>query len=352
MNELMDKLCKTGSIKQSSILSESKFFNEKDMVQTDIPSLNIALSGSVDGGLTPGITFIAGPSKTYKTLMSLRLVTAYLNKYKDAVCIFYDSEFGTSNEYLQLQGVDTSRVVHIPVTDVEQFKFDIVAKLKEINDKDHVIFFVDSIGNMASKKEIEDAIEEKSVADMSRAKAVKSVFRMITPHLTLKNIPMICINHVYMEIGMYPKAIMGGGTGPLYSANTVWLITKAQEKSGTELEGFTFTINIEKSRFVEEKAKIPLRVTFDNGIDYYSGLLDIALESGHIVKPSNGWYQLKGSVDKVREKNTGALLDVCLQDPEFKMFIENKYRLVKKYNKSGALSSNSSTDVFEVIADE
>lgn len=210
-NDLLERLKKLGSIKNSEILSQSKFFNEKDMIPTDNPSLNIALSGSVNGGLTPGVTFIAGPSGTYKTLMCLKLVSSYLNFHKDAICIFYDSEFGSSNEYLSAQGVDTDRVIHIPTTDIEEFKFDIVQKLKGINDGDHVIFLIDSIGNMASRKEVEDALEEKSVADMSRAKAMKSVFRMITPHITTKNIPLICVNHTYQEIGLYPKTIMSGG---------------------------------------------------------------------------------------------------------------------------------------------
>lgn len=130
--------------------------------------------------------------------------------------------------------------------------------------------------------------------------------------------------HYILENG-----VVSHNTGPRYSANQVWIITKAQEKSGTELEGFTFTINIDKSRFVREKSKIPLKVTFENGIDYYSGLLDLALESGHIIKPSNGWYQLKDTVDKFREKDTGPLLDQCLKDNTFLEFIENKYKLVK-----------------------
>ena len=56
------------------------------------------------------------------------------------------------------------------------------------------------MGNLASKKEVEDAEAGKSVADMSRAKAFKSLFRMVTPHLTLKDIPLIVVNHTYKEI--------------------------------------------------------------------------------------------------------------------------------------------------------
>ena len=58
-------------------------------------------------------------------------------------------------------------------------------------------------------EEVEDALEGKSVADMSRAKQVKSLFRMVTPHLNIKDISMVVVNHTYKEIGMFPKDIVG-----------------------------------------------------------------------------------------------------------------------------------------------
>ena len=158
-----------------------------------------------------------------------------------------------------------------------------------------MIIVLDSIGNLASKKEVEDALEGKSVADMSRAKQVKSLFRMVTPHLTLKNIPMVVVNHTYKEIGMFPKDIVGGGTGSYYSADNIYILGRQQEKDGTEIVGYNFIINVEKSRYVKEKSKIPVSVAFEGGINKYSGLLDIALDGGFVTKPANGWY---AKVDK------------------------------------------------------
>ena len=88
---------------------------------------------------------------------------------------------------------------------------------------------IDSIGNLASKKEVEDALDQKSVADMSRAKQIKSLFRMVTPHLTLKDIPTVVVNHTYKEIGMFPKDIVGGGTGSYYSADNIYILGRQQE---------------------------------------------------------------------------------------------------------------------------
>ncbi len=307
---IMDKLKKNSKVKESSILSESKFFTEKDMVATDVPMMNVALSGSVDGGLAPGLTVLAGPSKHFKTSFGLIMAAAYLKKYKDAVLLFYDSEFGSPQSYFEQYDIDTERVLHTPVTNVEELKFDLIGQLEELDRKDKVVVMIDSVGNLASKKELEDAINEKSVADMSRAKALKGLFRMTTPYLNMKDIPLIAVNHTYMEIGMFPKAVVSGGTGIYYSADNIWILGRRQNKQGTEVTGYDFVINVEKSRYVKEKSKIPISVSWSGGVERYSGLLDVALAGSFVAKPSNGWYsrvdkstgEFIGS--KVREKET------------------------------------------------
>lgn len=208
---LADKLRKNSKIKLTSVLEDSVLFNKKDCFSTKFPSINIALSGSLDGGMQPGFLQIAGPSKHFKSSIALEIASAYLQKYKDAIILFYDSEFGSTKAYFQKAGIDISRVVHTPITNIEELKFDIMAQLEQITRGEKVFILIDSIGNLASKKEVEDALKENSAADMSRAKQLKSLFRMITPHLVLKDIPMVGINHTYKEIGMFPKDVVGGG---------------------------------------------------------------------------------------------------------------------------------------------
>jgi hypothetical protein len=225
-----------------------------------------------------------------------------------------------------------------------------MAQLTQLERGDKLIIVIDSIGNLASKKEVEDALAEKSVADMSRAKQVKSLFRMVTPHLSLKDIPMIVVNHTYMEIGMFPKAIVGGGTGSYYSADNIFIIGRQQEKDGTEVTGYNFIINVEKSRYVKEKSKIPVSVSFDGGISTWSGLLDLALESKHVVKPKNGWYQRVDSDGVIEEKNhrekdtdTKDFWMPILKQKSFRDFIENKYRVA-----SGEIMTSNIDETFDV----
>ena len=334
---IMDKLKKNSRIKETSILSESKFFNEKDMVQTSVPMINVALSGNIDGGLTPGLTVLAGPSKHFKTSFALIMASAYLKKYKDAVILFYDSEFGSPQEYFQQFDIDTSRVLHTPITNVEELKFDLINQLEAIERGDKVIVVIDSVGNLASKKELEDAINEKSVADMSRAKALKGLFRMCTPYLNMKDIPLVAINHTYMEIGLFPKAIVSGGTGIYYSADNIWILGRQQDKQGTEIKGYHFVINVEKSRYVKEKSKIPISVSWEGGVQKWSGLLDVALEGGYVQKPSNGWYcrvdRATGELvdPKVREKDTleEAFWKPIFENTDFKDYVSSRYSIVR-----------------------
>lgn len=195
---MMERLKKNSKIKEASVLSESKFFTKKDMITTPIPALNVALSGRLDGGLTPGLSLFCGPSKHFKSLFCLILAKAYMDKYPESVLVFYDCEFGTPEAYFDSLNMDKSRILHTPIMNMEEFKFDVINHLENITRGDKVIFVIDSLGNMSSKKEIDDAKSGNSAQDMSRAKAMKSLFRMITPYLVKFDIPMVAVNHVYM----------------------------------------------------------------------------------------------------------------------------------------------------------
>jgi hypothetical protein len=181
---------------------------------------------------------------------------------------------------------------------------------------------------------------------MTRAKQIKSLFRMVTPHLTLKDIPMVVVNHTYMEIGMFPKAIVGGGTGSYYSADNIYILGRQQEKDGADLVGYNYIINVEKSRYVREKARIPVTVRFDGGVSRYSGLLDMALESGHVIKPSNGWYSRvntdTGEVEakkwRLADTDSAEFWSSILEQTSFKDWVRENYSF-------GAISTEAEEDV-------
>ena len=341
----MNKLKKNSKLKATEILSRSKFFTEKDMVPTDVPMVNVALSGSIDGGITSGITVLAGPSKHFKTSFALLMASAYLQAKPESVVLFYDSEFGSPQTYFEQFGIDPERVLHTPITNIEELKFDIVAQLEELDRNDDVIVVIDSIGNLASKKELDDALNEKAVADMSRAKALKGLFRIITPYLAMKNIPLLAVNHTYKEIGLFPRDIVGGGTGIMYSSDNVWIIGRQQEKQGQEVVGYNFIVNVEKSRYVKEKSKIPIGVSWEGGVQKYSGLLEVALIGGYVDKPSNGWYQrvdlttgeVIGSKLRLKDTMTADFWEPILETTDFPEFLKKTYKI--GYNAPAIVNS-------------
>lgn len=335
MSALLSKLKKNTTSKFTDVLPNSEIYNGTEQIPTSIPLLNIALSGDLDVGFKPGIIGISGPSRHFKTGYLLQMAAAFQRKYADGVILFLDSEFGSPATYFEASGVDVNRVVHVPVTNLEEMTFELMQQIDGLARNDHVMIAIDSIGNVASKKEVENALESKGTKDMTRAQVMKSMFRQVTPLARMKNIPIVFINHIYMEMGNYPKAIMSGGQGPMLAADTIFIIGRSQEKDGTELEGYTFTINVEKSRFVKEKSKIPITVTFEGGLNRWSGLLDLAKELKFAGSPSMGWYQMIDQATgeyvgpKVRkaQTETDEFLGVLLKDDKFKQAVRERFQL-------------------------
>lgn len=299
MSALLARLKKSSVVDRASELGKSELFKNKNFIKTHVPMMNLAFSGKLHGGFANGLIQLAGPSKHFKSNMALVLVRAFQDKYEDGIVIFYDSEFGSSEAYFEAAGVDVDRVLHVPLLNIEEFKMDCVKQLDELGKDDRVMILVDSVGNLASKKELDDALDGKSVADMTRAKQLKACFRMITPYLTLKNVAMVCINHSYQTQEMYSKTVVSGGTGIEYSSNTIMTIGKRQVKKETELLGWEFIMNANKSRYIKEQSKIPITVTYECGISQWSGLMDVALATGWVTKPKNGWYT-RPSLDGVK----------------------------------------------------
>ena len=345
---LRDKLLKNTTIKKTATLQNSMVYGPQHVVPTKIPMLNVAFSGSVTGGIVPGLTMFAGPSKHFKTGFSLTCGKAFLDAHDDGIILFYDSEFGTPQGYFDTFGIDPQKVVHSPITDIEQLKFDIMQQLDGIEESDHIMIIVDSVGNLASKKEVDDAMDGKAVADMTRAKQMKSLWRLVTPHLTLKGVPMIAVNHTYKEIGLYPKDIVSGGTGGIYSADNIFILGRQQDKnkSDPDIKGYHFIINVEKSRFTKEKSKIPILVSWDGGINRWSGLLEQALEHGSVTKTKPGYYMVTTPETKftkeLREKDitlNGGLWREVLADTDLAAFIQKKFGIA-----SGSIMHDEDTE--------
>ena len=262
---------------------------------------NGLVSGSIFGGVSSNkITAVAGESSTGKTFFSLAIVKNFLDNDPNAYCLYFDTESAITKSLLEDRGVDTSRLVVINVVTIEQFRtkalkaVDIYLKSKT-EERKPCMFVLDSLGMLSTEKEINDALEDKQVRDMTKSQLVKGAFRMLTLKLGQANIPMIVTNHTYDVIGAYvPTKEMGGGSGLKYASSTIIYLTKKKEKDGKDVIGNLIKAKTAKSRLSKENKDVTVRLFYDDrGLDKYYGLLDLG-EIGGLWKNVAGRYEMNG----------------------------------------------------------
>jgi len=271
-------------------------------IDTGSYSFNALLSGSIYGGL-PGnrITAIAGEAATGKTFFALGVVKSFLEMDKDAGVIFFESENAISKDMVESRGVDSTRLVVMPVATVQEFRAQSIKILDKYieqpeGERKPMMFVLDSLGMLSTTKEMEDTAAGKETRDMTRSQIVKSTFRVLTLKLGQAKVPMIMTNHTYDVIGsMFPQKEMGGGSGLKYAASSIIYLGKRKEKIGTEVVGNIIHCKTYKSRITKENAKIDVKLTYKEGLDRHYGLLELAEEAGIFKKVSTRFETPDGS---------------------------------------------------------
>ena len=268
-------------------------------VETGSYIFNALVSGSVFGGVSGNkITAIAGESSTGKTFFSLAVVKNFLDTHPDGYCLYFDTEAAVSKSLLQGRGLDINRIVVVNVVTIEEFRskalkaVDLYLKKKE-GERKPCMFVLDSLGMLSTEKEIEDALNDKQVRDMTKSQLVKGAFRMLTLKLGQAKIPMIVTNHTYDVVGSYvPMKEMSGGSGLKYAASSIIYLSKKKEKDGTEVVGNIIKCKTQKSRLSKENKEVEVRLYYDErGLDKYYGLLDLA-EKYEIFKKVGTRYDI------------------------------------------------------------
>ena len=276
---------------------------------------NALISGSIHGGFSGNkITAIAGESSTGKTFFSLAVVKNFLSQNDSGVVLYFDTESAITKTLLEERDIDTSRVVVLNVVTIEEFRtkalqcIDKYLKMEK-DERQPMMFVLDSLGMLSTEKEITDALADKNVRDMTKSQLVKGAFRMLTLKLGQADVPLIVTNHTYDVIGSYvPTKEMGGGSGLKYAASTIIYLSKSKEKDGKEIIGNIIKAKTHKSRLSKENQTVGVRLFYDSrGLDRYYGLLELG-EEGGLWKNVAGRYDM-GDGKKVYAK-------AILADPE------------------------------------
>ena len=342
----LKEIIKSSGNEYASIVSEGVAAGDVDtFVDTGSYIFNALLSGSLYGGLPKNkITAIAGESATGKTYFALGMVKQFLEDHPDAAVIYFESESAISKEMIEDRGIDSSRMIIVPVVTVQDFRTQSVSILDRYletpeDDRPPMMFVLDSLGMLSTTKEIEDTAEGKETRDMTRSQIVKGAFRVLTLKLGRAGVPMLVTNHTYDVIGsMFPQKEMGGGSGLKYAASSIIYLSKKKEKEGTEVVGNIIHCKNAKSRLTVENRMVDVRLTYDKGLDKYYGLLDLAVAFGVFEKSStriklpNGKTEFGKTINNNPEKYVTD--DVMAQLEE----------IVKQYFKYGNKTRTDNTE--------
>jgi len=279
----------------------SDISDNEQYIDTGSLVFNGLVSGSIFGGVSANkITAIAGESSTGKTFFSLAVVKNFLDTNPSAYALYFDTESSITKPLLESRGIDLTRLVVLNVVTIEEFRtralkaVDIYLKTPE-EERKPCLFVLDSLGMLSTEKEINDALNDKQVRDMTKSQLVKGAFRMLTLKLGQANIPLLVTNHTYDVIGSYvPTKEMGGGSGLKYAASTIIYLTKKKEKDGKEVIGNIIKAKTHKSRLSKENKQVEIRLYYDErGLDKYYGLLELG-EVGGMWKNVAGRYEING----------------------------------------------------------
>ena len=292
----LDTVIKDSGNEFASIVSEGVAAGDiTNYVDTGSYIFNALVSGSIYGGLPSNkVTALAGESSTGKTFFALSVVRNFLDANPTGGVIYFESESAISKEMIETRGIDSKRMIIMPVGTIEEFRTQacrILDKyLKEPKDERvPMLFVLDSLGMLSTTKEMDDVLSDKQVRDMTKSQLIKGAFRVLTLKLGQAQVPMIVTNHTYDVIGSYiPQKEMGGGTGLKYAASTIIYLGKKKEKDGTEVVGNIIKCETKKSRLTKEGSKIETRLYFDErGLDKYYGLLELGEQHGIFKRKGN-----------------------------------------------------------------
>jgi RecA/RadA recombinase len=360
LNKIFSSLDKLNS--EATFLKENALSKVDEWFDTGCYALNAILGGSCrTGGVPKGrIIGFSGPSQTGKTFIVNKILATA--QKKGLTPVIFDTEIAIDENSTKGVGLIPDNVKYVPVDTIDQCRNQISALLDSIienNAKGKFIISIDSLGNLASQKELDDVAKDKSAADMGlRAKSLKSMFRTLTFKAAKAGVTILFTNHTYDDpAAMFPSLVknQAGGSGPVYMASILVQLAKRHEKEGegdsmnieekklaeaNKYSGTTLRALTVKNRFLPPFLETEMYLSFKTGLNKYSGLLGMAAARG-IVEQNGATYTVGVTSDKYKKGDKLGYAKIFAKDPAFyEEFIipELDKRLAEeyKYNVSEA----------------
>ena len=297
MSDYLDNLVKvTGNEYATKVSDGVEAGDVTGHVDTGSYILNALVSGDIYGGIPSNkITALAGETATGKTFFALGVVKQFLADNPSGGVLYFESESALTKEMIESRGIDSKRMIILPVTTIQEFTHQAVKIVENHTEDKPIMMCLDSLGMLSTTKEVGDISEGKETKDMTRAQLVKGCFRVLTLKLGKAGIPLLVTNHTYKQVGtMFPQDVMGGGSGLQYAASTIIFLSKRKEKEGTDVVGNVIHCKNYKSRLTKENKKVDVLLRYDRGLNRYYGLLELAEEAGIFKKVSTRYEMPDG----------------------------------------------------------
>jgi len=257
-------------------------------VDTGSYSLNALLSGSLYGGVPSNkITCLAGSEAVGKTFFALSIAKNYLEQNKTNVIVYFESEGALTSEMVKERGIDPNRFIVLPVATVEEFKTQAIKIIDNMNSDYNIMIFLDSLGNLSTRKEMEDSASGSDKRDMTRAPMIRGTFRTLALKFAKANVPLIVTNHTYDKVGsLFPMKEISGGGGIKYAASVIATLARRKYKDGTEVLGNIIKAKLVKGRMTKEESIMEFLLDYEKGLNKYYGLIPLAEKHGIFKKVS------------------------------------------------------------------
>ena len=276
--------------------SDSTPTDIKEFVSTGSSMLDLAISNRPNGGIAVGrITEINGLESSGKSLLGAHILAE--TQQKGCIAVYIDTETSVSQEFLEVIGVDFSKMLYLhleTVEDIFEAIDEIVTKVRE-SDKDRLVtILVDSLAAASTKVEMEADFEKDGWAT-AKAIIISKAMRKITQMIGRQKVALVFTNQLRQKLGVMfgdPWTTSGGKALPFHSSTRIRLKNMGQIKDTKKnVLGMKCRAQIVKNRLGPPLRHADYDMYFDRGIDNYGAWLTV-LKEHKLIKSGGAWYTL------------------------------------------------------------
>ena len=296
---------RTGLTKSITGISAG-FHDPQDWISTGNYTLNYLISGDFKKGVPLGkVSVFAGESGSGKSFICAGNL---VKNAQDQGCqvVVFDSENALDEEWLQALDVDTSpeKLLKISVSmidDVAKTLSTFISDYKTnygdlpYEEQPKMLFVIDSLGMLLSPTDVDQFNKGDLKGDLGRKpKALTALVRNTVNQLAPHPIGLVATNHTYASQDMFdPDDKISGGQGFIYASSIVIAMKKLKLKEDIDgnkvstVQGIRAACKVMKTRYSKPFESVQVKIPYEQGMDPYSGLLEMLEAKGIVEKVGN-----------------------------------------------------------------